>query len=634
MLILSNRKIKQIFVILCDVLSCWAAVWFAIYLLLDARAYLGMLHVWLFMVGVAIFIPIFLAMGFYRAIFRYTGLQSIAELFKAFVIYTIIYALVLFIFPVDLIPSNIAFLQPIIFAFFVISSRVGARYYFYYKTNLLSRVSISVNVIIYGAGSAGRQLCNSLSSTIEYKVVGYVDDNYQMQGGYINGLPIFGFDQLPALIELKQVQYVFLAIPSLPRRLRGSLLSKLQSLKVKVKVVPSVLDLIDDKVSVSSLREIQVEDILGRSQVEWNFSIVDIEKKIKGKVVMVTGAGGSIGSEISRQIVKARASVLILVDISEFALYKLELELKALSLNNSSMQLVTNLVPMLANVRDAERMSEIFRSYNPTLVYHAAAYKHVPLLEQNPVEGLKNNIYGTLVTLSQSILNGVTDFVLVSTDKAVRPSSIMGASKRVAEMVLQANAALQLQQGGKTRLSMVRFGNVLESSGSVVPLFRDQIAKGGPLTVTDKRVTRYFMMIPEAAHLVLHASTMAAGGEVFLLDMGEPVRIFDLAKLMVELSGLTICDESNTQGDIYIHFTGLRPGEKLYEELLIGNNPIRTNHPSIMKANEDFLNWDDLKIKLDALENALNLNEILLIHELLKDLVAGYQPDFFLINNK
>lgn len=609
-----------------DVLSCWTAVYFAMYLRLGEHVSFGMAHVWLFVVGVAIFIPTFTMIGLYSAIFRYTGFQSVAALFNALLIYTVIYALVFFVYCVDLIPRTLGLLQPIIFAVFIISSRIGIRYYFY-KITYLKHGSKSENVIIYGAGSAGQQLCNSLNTTVEYNVVGYLDDNDRIVGQYINRIPIYKFDQLPLLIKRKQVKSIFFAIPSAPLRLRGVLLSKLQSLKLKVKVVPGVLDLVGGKVTVSSIREVQVEDLLGRYQTDYNFLSLDTEKKIKGKVVMVTGAGGSIGSEICRQIVKAQASVLILVDISEFGLYSLNLELNEHIANDFGMQSETNLVPILVNVRDAHRMSEIFRIWKPSIVYHAAAYKHVPLVEQNPVEGLRNNIFGTLVVVSESIQNGVTDFVLVSTDKAVRPTNIMGASKRIAEMVLQAHAALQLKQGGKTCLSMVRFGNVLASSGSVVPLFRDQIAKGGPVTVTDKHVTRYFMMIPEAAQLVIQASGMAAGGEVFLLDMGEPVKIFDLAKLMIELSGMTVRDENNPQGDIDIQFTGLRPGEKLYEELLIGNNPMPTNHPRIMKANEDFLSWEDLKIKLDTLENALNLNNILLIRESLKDLVAGYQPE-------
>ena len=609
-----------------DVLSCWTAVWFAMYLRLGENVSFGMSHVWLFVVGVAIFIPTFTMMGLYSAIFRYTGFQSVAALFNAFVIYTVIYALVFFIYCVDLIPRTLGLLQPIIFAILIVSSRIGARYYFY-KIAYLKQASKSESVIIYGAGSAGQQLCNSLNTTSEYNVVGYLDDNDQMQGRYINRIPIYGFDQLPLVIDRKQVKCIFFAIPSLSQRLRGVLLSKLQPLKLKVKVVPGILDLVGGKVTVSSLREVRVEDLLGRYQADCNFSSLDTEKKIKGKVVMVTGAGGSIGSEICRQIVKAQASVLILVDISEFGLYSINLELNGHIANDFGMQSETNLVPILVNVRDVQRMSEIFHIWKPSIVYHAAAYKHVPLVEQNPVEGLRNNIFGTLVVVSESIQNGVTDFVLVSTDKAVRPTNIMGASKRIAEMVLQAHAALQLKQGGKTCLSMVRFGNVLASSGSVVPLFRDQITTGGPVTVTDKRITRYFMMISEAAQLVIQASGMASGGEVFLLDMGEPVKIFDLAKLMIGLSGMTVRDENNPQGDIEIQFTGLRPGEKLYEELLIGNNPMPTNHPRIMKANEDFLSWEDLKIKLDTLENALNLNDILLIRESLKDLVAGYQPE-------
>jgi FlaA1/EpsC-like NDP-sugar epimerase len=370
-----------------------------------------------------------------------------------------------------------------------------------------------------------------------------------------------------------------------------------------------------------------------------------LTKNITGKVVMVTGAGGSIGSELCRQIVKAKPSILLLLEISEFALYEIHLELEAAvsALANQESELSTEasplalfsklpmLIPLLANARDAHRMAEIFRTWRPATVYHVAAYKHVPLVEYNLVEGIKNNVHSTVVTAMQAELHGVSDFLLVSTDKAVRPTNIMGASKRLAEMVLQAKAASQVikfgEFGRQTKFSIVRFGNVLGSSGSVVPLFSQQIANGGPITLTDERMTRYFMSIPEAAQLVIQAAAMANSGDVFVLDMGQPVRILDLAKRMVDLSGLTVLDHNNPQGDIEIQITGLRPGEKLYEELLIGDNALPTSHPRIMKAHEEYLPWLELESKLMILNSALDSNNVPVIRTLIQELVPGYQPD-------
>jgi FlaA1/EpsC-like NDP-sugar epimerase len=410
-------------------------------------------------------------------------------------------------------------------------------------------------------------------------------------------------------------------------------------LRVQVRTLPGLADLASGKVTVSDLRELNIEDLLGREPVVPNPLM--FAKNITGKLVMVTGAGGSIGSELCRQIIKAQPTCLLLVELSEFALYEIHRELEAavqemsLPAYEDSMgslsAAVPKLVPLLANVRDAHRMAEILRTWRPSTVYHAAAYKHVPLVEHNPAEGVKNNMQGTLVTATQAALHGVTDFVLVSTDKAVRPTNIMGTTKRLAEMVLQAKAASQILKFGeapnKTRFSMVRFGNVLGSSGSVVPLFRKQIAEGGPITLTDERMTRYFMTIPEAAQLVIQAAAMATGGDVFMLDMGQPVKILDLAKRMVELSGFTVMDSGNPMGDIEIRVTGLRPGEKLYEELLIGDNPLPTSHPRIMKAHEEFLHWDELESKLSILNGALESNNVPVIRSLLKELVPGYQPE-------
>jgi FlaA1/EpsC-like NDP-sugar epimerase len=466
-----------------------------------------------------------------------------------------------------------------------------------------------------------------------------VDDDDRLHGHNLNGLNIYSPHELAQVVHSKQVTQIFLAIPSVSQRRRNEVINGLLPLRVQVRTLPGLADLASGRVTVSDLRELNIEDLLGREPVVPNPLM--LAKNITGKVVMVTGAGGSIGSELCRQIIKAKPTCLLLVELSEFALYEIHRELEAsvleMALLNSeeslnSMPVVApKLVPLLANVRDSQRIAEILRTWRPSTVYHAAAYKHVPLVEHNPAEGVKNNMQGTLVTATQAALHGVSDFVLVSTDKAVRPTNIMGATKRLAEMVLQAKPASQALKFGelptKTRFSMVRFGNVLGSSGSVVPLFRKQIADGGPITLTDERMTRYFMTIPEAAQLVIQAAAMATGGDVFVLDMGQPVKISDLAKRRVELSGLTVLDESNPVGDIEIQVTGLRPGEKLYEELLIGDNPLPTSHPRIMKAHEEFLTWHELESKLNILNIALDSNNVPVIRTLLKELVPGYQPE-------
>jgi FlaA1/EpsC-like NDP-sugar epimerase len=412
---------------------------------------------------------------------------------------------------------------------------------------------------------------------------------------------------------------VLLALPSAGRKRRNEILSQMLHAKVSVRTLPSMTELARGKVNVSDLRELDIDDLLGREPVAPNHILLG--KNVADKVVMVTGAGGSIGSELCRQIVKFGPAALLLIEQSEFALYEIHQELQ-LSLTDSGIKLV----PLLASVRDEERMHEIMSTWSPDTLYHAAAYKHVPLVEHNPAEGIKNNVLGTLTTAKAAAAHGVADFVLISTDKAVRPTNIMGASKRLAEMVLQAFAAT----APRTKFAMVRFGNVLGSSGSVVPKFRRQIRDGGPITLTHPEITRYFMTIPEAAQLVIQAGAMGSvvteGAAVFVLDMGGPVKIRDLAVRMIELSGLTLCDAANPEGDVEIEITGLRPGEKLYEELLIGDNPKPTPHPRIMKAQETFLPWKVLEGKLEALRIALETNDVGVVRAMLQQLVSGYQP--------
>ena len=634
----SPRFNKQALAVLSDVMICAIAVQLAMDLRLEIHLSWGLQQTWLLLASMALFIPIFFGMGLYHAIFRFAGLQVIFSLNKALAIYALLYAAVFTIIGIDEVPRSVGLLQPLVFAFGTVSSRLFVRYWMgsFGRTNLLGSTH---RALIYGAGAAGRQLAGGLSISSDVKIVGYVDDDDRLHGHSLNGLNIYSPHELSRVVLNKQVTQIFLAIPSVSQRRRNEVINELLPLRVQVRMLPGLSDLTSGKVTVSDLRELNIEDLLGREPVTPNPLM--LAKNITGKLVMVTGAGGSIGSELCRQIIKAQPTSLLLVELSEFALYEIHRELEAavqemaLPASEDSVDpmfaAVPKLVPLLANVRDVHRMAEILRTWRPSTVYHAAAYKHVPLVEHNPAEGIKNNMQGTLVTATQAALYGVTDFVLVSTDKAVRPTNIMGTTKRLAEMVLQAKATFQPLKFGeapsKTRFSMVRFGNVLGSSGSVVPLFRKQIAEGGPITLTDERMTRYFMTIPEAAQLVIQAGAMAKGGDVFVLDMGQPVKILDLAKRMVELSGLTVQDQNNPMGDIEIQVTGLRPGEKLYEELLIGDNPLPTSHPRIMKAHEEFLPWDELESKLNILNSALESNNVPVIRTLLKELVPGYQPE-------
>jgi FlaA1/EpsC-like NDP-sugar epimerase len=637
-LLASPRLFKQALAVVSDVIICAIAVQLAMDLRLETYTTWGFQHAWLLLTGVFLFIPIFIGMGLYRAIFRFAGLQVIFSLNKAMAVYALLYSALFTVIGISEVPRSVGLLQPLIFGLGIVSSRLFVRYWLggFGRTNILGSTP---RALIYGAGSAGRQLAGGLLTSSDVKIVGYVDDDDRLHGHNLNGLNIYSPQELARIVQSKQITQIFLAIPSMPQRRRNEVLNELLPLHLQVRTLPGLADLASGKVTVSDLRELNIEDLLGREPVVPNSLM--LAKNITGKLVMVTGAGGSIGSELCRQIIKAQPKCLLLVELSEFALYEIHRELEStvqemtLPADEDSAGFtsaaVPKLVPLLANVRDTHRMAEILRTWRPSTVYHAAAYKHVPLVEHNPAEGVKNNMQGTLVTATQAALHGVSDFVLVSTDKAVRPTNIMGATKRLAEMVLQAKAASQVlkfgEMPGKTRFSIVRFGNVLGSSGSVVPLFRKQIAEGGPITLTDERMTRYFMSIKEAAQLVIQAAAMAKGGDVFVLDMGQPVKILDLAKRMVELSGLTVLDSNNPTGDIEIQVKGLRPGEKLYEELLIGNKPLPTSHPRIMKAHEEFLDWDELESKLNILNGALETNNVPLIRTLLKELVPGYQPE-------
>ncbi|WP_310626558.1 nucleoside-diphosphate sugar epimerase/dehydratase [Limnohabitans sp.] len=620
------RSAKRSLALGADILLCAITVWMAFDLRLESWTPWTHAHFTAFLGSVAFALPLFIVFGLYRAIFRYAGLPALLTVLKAISIYAVIYGFAFTLVSVPGVPRSVGVLQPLLLLLGVTLSRAFIRYWLggTYQ-GLWGRDSLP-RVLIYGAGSAGRQLAAALKTSSQLVVVGLLDDDSRLHKQVLNGLKIYDPQTILSLAAKLRVTQVFLAMPSASRARRNEILDLVRASHVQVRTLPGVMGLAQGKVQVSDLKELDIEDLLGRDPIPPNPLI--FAKNIKGKVVLVTGAGGSIGSELCRQIVNLAPTTLLLLELTEFALYTIEQELKVLiSQMTTAAGAPVSLVPLLANVRDDARMAEIFRAWKPHTVYHAAAYKHVPLVEHNPAEGIKNNVLGTLTTAMQAVDHGVSDFVLVSTDKAVRPTNVMGASKRLAEMVLQAQADVMAQAGHKTCFSMVRFGNVLGSSGSVVPLFRRQIKDGGPITLTDERITRYFMTIPEAAQLVIQAGAMASGGDVFVLDMGEPVKIADLAKRMVELSGLGLKDEANPNGDIEMQVTGLRPGEKLYEELLIGDNPLPTIHPRIMKAHEDFLPWAELQRKLAALSLALDVNDVPQIRTLLQDLVSGYQPE-------
>ena len=564
-------------------------------------------------------IPLFVSFGLYRAIFRYAGWGALAAVFRSCAIYGLIYSLVFTTMGIPGVPRTIGLIQPIFLFVMIGASRAMARYWLGGGHQAILRIGERRRVLIYGAGSAGRQLAAALASSDEMLLVGFIDDDKTLQGSTLNGKTIHGSSGLAALMGQLAIDDLLLAIPSASRARRHQILEELRSSKATIRTLPGLMDLAHGRVTVNDLRELDIEDILGRDVVSPNQLLLG--KNIAQKIVMVTGAGGSIGSELCRQIVVLRPTTLLLVEQSEYNLYSIDQELQHMLASQGAGS--TTLIPLLASVQDKQRLESIFKTWRIDTVYHAAAYKHVPLVEHNPTEGVRNNVFGTLNVAELAEQHKVRDFVLISTDKAVRPTNIMGATKRLAEQILQALAA----KASGTRFSMVRFGNVLGSSGSVVPLFRKQIKAGGPITITHEEITRYFMTIPEAAQLVIQAGAMAQGGEVFVLDMGDPVRIVDLARRMIELSGLTVRDDANPEGDIEIEIVGLRPGEKLYEELLIGDDPQSTGHPLIMKARDAHLEWAELSKKLKLCDDLINAGDAEGLKTSVSDLVREFVPE-------
>ena len=626
------RYAKRIIALSVDISLCLLTVWLAFYLRLGEFISLSHDTPWASgllsaaIVSALLALPLFTISGLYRAIFRYSGWPAMMAVSRALVVYGLLYASAITAMGISGVPRTVGLIQPLLLFFAVGGARALARFWLggTYRNQL--KVAALPRALVYGAGSAGRQLVSALSNSYEMRIVGFLDDDDRLHGHALNGQPIFSPIDLPGLIESKGITHVLLAIPSATRRRRNDVLKQVAQYPIAVRTLPSLTDLAEGRVSTSDLRDLDIDDLLGRESVAPNHLL--LAKNITNKIVLITGAGGSIGSELCRQIIRLNPKKVLLVEISEYALYAIHSDLEELISQSNSHPKERRerfIVPLLASVQDEDRMLEIMDAWRPDTIYHAAAYKHVPLVEHNLSEGVKNNVIGTLTTAQVAIEKGVSDFVLISTDKAVRPTNIMGASKRLAEMCLQALFALHAQTS-ETKVSMVRFGNVLDSSGSVIPRFRRQIRDGGPITLTHPEITRFFMTIPEAAQLVIQAGAMAKGGDVFVLNMGESVKIADLAKRMIELSGLSVISSDNPDGDIEITITGLRPGEKLYEELLLGDKPQPTMHPKIQRAQDPFTPWARLEMDLNTLKLLLSHNDVEAIMALLQKLVVGFKP--------
>jgi FlaA1/EpsC-like NDP-sugar epimerase len=570
-------------------------------------------YAWLIVAVPVLSIPIFIKIGLYRAVIRYIDHKMVRVVVIGVSLSVLALAFLSFMLQLNAISRAVFVIYWSGAILYVGASRLIARAYL----GGLRRNPDAIKIAIYGAGTAGMQLANALRAGHELDCIAFIDDNQAMHGSSIAGIKVHPTTAIPRLIADFGMREILLALPSISKVRQKEILDHLETYKVRVKVTPSIKSLVKGELRLQDIRDVEIEDLLGRDQVEPDENL--LATCITEKNVFVSGAGGSIGSELCRQILRQRPRCLILLEMSEFSLYSIEQELSTLC---DTLQVSCEIKPFLGSIHDSAKLDKIFRSYHIDTVYHAAAYKHVPLVEHNPIEGIRNNVFGTFNLAQAAIDAGVKRFVLISTDKAVRPTNVMGATKRLAELILQANAR---RQSG-TRFCMVRFGNVLGSSGSVVPLFRKQIMQGGPITLTHPEITRYFMTIPEAAQLVLQAGAMGEGGDVFVLDMGEPVRIIDLAKRMVHLCGLEVKSEQHPNGTIEIQHVGLRPGEKLYEELLIGDNVERTSHPLIMRAQEAELPWQELQAALSRLDQACADFDYDEIRKLLHDLVSEYQP--------
>ena len=616
------RSTKKVLAVLADSALCVLTVWLAICFRFESWVSLSDYQWLAVVISIALAIPLLTAFGFYHTVIRYVGRQTITAALRAVGIYAVMYSAIFAVYGFPLVPRTIGILQPLLLLVGLALIRILA-------SQLLSEQSIHEvhakqlpAVLIYGAGNSGQQLAASLVANGERQVIGFLDDNVNLHKARIGGIPVYSPHEFPKLSEKCTIQDVLLAMPSLSRSRRNDIIKLLGQSRVAVRTLPSLTDLAQGKIQESDLRELAIEDLLGRDPVAPMTDLM--ESTIRGKVVIVTGAGGSIGSELCRQIIKLSPKQLILLELSELALYNISQEL-----SEPGSSKIQRIKPVLGNVLDAAFLKATLARYRPATIFHAAAYKHVPLVEANSAAGLRNNTLGTITLAQAAIQANVSDMVLISTDKAVRPTNVMGASKRLAEIAVQAIAQSQMGSTQQTRFCIVRFGNVLGSSGSVVPLFRQQIKQGGPITLTHPEITRYFMTIPEAAQLVLQAaglnSEQTLSHQVYLLDMGESVKIIDLAVAMIQLSGLRLKDQQHPEGDIAIEMTGLRPGEKLYEELLVSGNAKPTRHPKILSA-EDNIDASPEEILNSIVEFCQNPQDSAYITARLIEFNIGYTP--------
>jgi len=619
-----SRFHKQLIMLLADVIMLYFALWASYSMRLGQLYFPDKSELWVFLVIPLIAIPIFILLGLYRAIVRYIGFRALWTIIKGVTLYAVLWFAVVFYVGLEgsiPIPRSIALINWLAAILLIGGSRMVVRWWFagigLFEPSLQK---LKRNVIIYGAGTAGIQLAAVLAYSKEYNPTAFLDDKSELHKKTINALRVYSLKDLDKTILKLDIDEIFLAIPSASHTSRKRVIQLLESYPVHVRTLPSMTEVADGKIKLEDIKEIDLEDLLGRDSVAPDKALFNA--CIKDKLILVTGAGGSIGSELCRQILSRSPKKLIFFEQSEYNLYRIEQELKQL-INSHDWQI--ELIPILGCVTNEKRVSEVLSHYSVDTIYHAAAYKHVPLVEHNVVEGVRVNTLGTYTVAESALRHHVSTFILISTDKAVRPTNVMGASKRFAELILQALAT----QSSSTKFSMVRFGNVLGSSGSVVPFFREQIKQGGPVTVTHPDIIRYFMTIPEAAQLVIQAGAMGvegAGGDVFVLDMGEPVKINELAIKMIHLMGFTVKNENMPDGDIEIEYSGLRPGEKLYEELLIGNNVTGTKHPRIMRAEEDAYTWDEIQSYLERLKQSVNHLNSEEVRQLLIEVVKGYMP--------
>jgi len=616
-----HRYSKRSIAIITDIGLCVLCTWLAFTLRLEELILFKDFNIYPALISIFIAIPTFWLFGLYRTIFRYTGLSIIFNILASTFTYGLLYFLIIGVYSIEGVPRSVGIIQPMILFFGIISSRLIIKYIL--NHNYSSKKTLNKkNVLVYGAGESGRQLVEALENNPEFKVVGFLDDNEQLQRQFLLGKTIYSTIKLENLVKTKDISLVFLALPSISRARRNQIIENLNQYKLSVKTLPSISEIVDGKITISDIKDLNVDDLLNREEVKPDIKLLN--KNINSKTVLVTGAGGSIGSELCRQIIKLKPKNLLLLELNEFALYKIYEEL--LSFNKN-----LKIISLLVDAKEQKKLETIFEIFKVDTVYHAAAYKHVPLVEENICEGVRNNVFSTLAIAKAAVNKKVSSLVLISSDKAVRPTNIMGASKRLSELCMQ--GIYNHTKDINTNFSIVRFGNVLESSGSVIPKFKKQIKEGGPVTLTHKDVTRYFMTVTEAAQLVIQAGAMGKHSEVFVLDMGESVKIIDLIHKMIKLSGFSIKDDKNQNGDMEVKITGLRPGEKLYEELLIGNNPQKTHHEKIQKAQDSFIPFDKLKLDLDNLYSLLSDNNVLEVKRTLKRLLPSYKSNSNIVDH-